>query len=502
MQPPERPSAASARASLLAFTRYTFPAYLADPAHELLAEVLDAVVAGSVARLMIFAPPQHGKSELASVRLPAYWLGRRPEDPVILTSYAASLADSKSRQARQIVEGLDFAELFAGVTTRRDSRAVDHWELDGRRGGMLAAGVGGAITGHGGLLGIIDDPLENWEQAQSQTIREKCWEWYRTTFRTRIWEHGAIILIMTRWHEDDLAGRLLREQRGEWSVLRLPAVAESQPERDANNTRLGLPIAQPDPLQRLPGDPLCPRRFSRDALDQLRRDIGTLAWHGQYQGVPIAPEGNRFKRSWFTLVEAAPVRAERVRYWDRASTDGAGDYTVGLLMARSQAGLYFVEDVVRGQWSSGMRDDVMRATAKRDAELYDGEVTQVVEQEPGSAGKDSAQSAIRMLAGHAVFAERATGSKEVRAEPFAAQAEANNVRLVRDRDGRRWNAAYLEEITAFPNGSNDDQVDGSSGAFNRLARSAVQETSLENWSDIYSTPRPQIGGGVHGGRCD
>ncbi len=132
-----------ARTSLLSFTRFTFPQYIPDPAHELLAEALDAVVAGTVSRMMIFAPPQQGKSELAKVRLPAYWLGRRPDEPVILTSYAASLAESKSRQARQIVEGVDFAELFPGVTTRRDSRAVDHWELNGQRGGMLAAGVGG-----------------------------------------------------------------------------------------------------------------------------------------------------------------------------------------------------------------------------------------------------------------------------------------------------------------------------------------------------------------------
>src|SRR5262249_9781411 len=121
-----------ARNDLLAFTGYTMSAYQAEPAHALIARAIDAVVAGELERLMIFAPPQHGKSELASVRLPAYWLGKRPEDPVILCSYAASLAESKSRQARQIVESARFAKLFPGITTRRDSRAVDHWQLDGR----------------------------------------------------------------------------------------------------------------------------------------------------------------------------------------------------------------------------------------------------------------------------------------------------------------------------------------------------------------------------------
>jgi len=264
---------------------------------------------------MIFAPPQHGKSELASVRLPAFWLGHRPNEPVILASYGASLAENKSRQAREIVESAEYQELFPGITTRRDSRAVNHWQLAApHRGSMLAVGVGGPITGHGAMLGIIDDPFENWEQAQSQTIRDKVWEWWRTTFRTRIWEGGAIVLIMTRWHEDDLAGRLLQEQADRWVVLRLPALAETQEERDENDRRLGLPTGQPDPLGREPGEPLCPKRFSRSALEELRRDVGPVAWAAEYQGVPRAPEGNRFKRHWFPIVDAAPAMARRVRY--------------------------------------------------------------------------------------------------------------------------------------------------------------------------------------------
>src|SRR5262249_40793553 len=201
-----------------------------------------------------------------------------------------------------------------------DSGAVDEWHLDGRRGYLKAAGVGGPITGHGGLLGIIDDPLENWEQAQSQVIRDKIWDWFRTTFRTRIWEDGSIVLVQTRWHEDDLAGRLLLEQRGQWQILRLPALAETQVERNFNNTLLGLPPDQPDPLGREPGEPLCPQRYSREALEDLRKDVGSLAWHGQYQGAPRSPEGNRFKRHWFPIVDAAPAELTRVRYWDKAGT--------------------------------------------------------------------------------------------------------------------------------------------------------------------------------------
>jgi predicted phage terminase large subunit-like protein len=467
---PSRTPLGLARNGLLPFTTYTFPSYRPDPAHRYLARALDAIVAGEIHRLMIFAPPQHGKSELASVRLPAYWLGRRPDDPVILASYAAPLAHSKSRQARQIVESVEFAELFPGLSTRRDSRAVDHWELADRRGGLLAVGVGGPVTGYGGLLGIIDDPLENWAQAQSQTIRDNIWEWWRTTFRTRIWDGGAIVLIMTRWHEDDLAGRLLQDQPGQWDVLRLPAVAETQAERDDNDRRLGLSAGTLDPLGRTPGDPLCPSRFPRQALDQVQRDVGSQAWHSLYQGVPRPPEGNRFKRTWFEIVgptEWPPLVATRVRYWDKAGTAGGGCYTAGVLMARVADGYWLIEDVVRGQWSAGERDAMMLRTAQADAARSGSnhDVMIWVEQEPGSGGKESAESSVRLLAGFPVFIERVTGSKETRAEPFAAQAEAGNVHIVR----AAWNGDYLDEVLSFPSGRYSDQLDATSGAFNKLA---------------------------------
>lgn len=252
---------------------------------------------------MVFAPPQHGKSECCSVRLPAYWLGRRPDAPVILSSYAASLAEDKSRQVRQIIESDQYARLFPGIHTQPDSRARNLWHLEGRRGKMLAVGVGGPVTGHGGLLGLIDDPVENWEQAQSKTYRDRAWDWYRATFRTRIWEGGAIVLVMTRWHKDDLAGRLLADQASEWTVLRLPALAEAQEERDEAARVLGLPQGEPDPLGREAGEPLCPQRFSSAELQLLRRDVGPLAWPAEYQGVPREAEGAVFKRSWFGRYE-------------------------------------------------------------------------------------------------------------------------------------------------------------------------------------------------------
>lgn len=411
---------------------------------------------------MIFAPPQHGKSELVSVRLPAFWLARRPDEPVLLSSYAADLAYSKSRQAREIVESEGFKVLFPGMATSRDSRAVNEWHLAGRRGYMKAVGVGGPVTGHGAPIGIIDDPFENWEQAQSQTHRDRVWDWYRGTFRTRIWEGGAIVLIMTRWHEDDLAGRLLEQDAGAWTVLRLPALAESQAERDTNNTKMHLPVGLLDPLGREPGAALCPGRYSSAALGELKADVGSLVWSAEYQGAPTLPEGGMFKREWFKIVDAAPAEGRAVRYWDKAGSADAGDFSAGVRMVKGPDNLYYITNVVRGQWSSGGRNAIMEQTAE-----LDGIGTVIwVEQEPGSGGKESAELSIKLLAGFPVHREPVTGEKWVRAMPLAAQCEAGNVRLVRGP----WNGPFIEELTGFPTGTHDDQVDAASGAFNKLAR--------------------------------
>ncbi|MBU2051566.1 MAG: terminase family protein [Gammaproteobacteria bacterium] len=287
-----------ARLNLTDFSCYTYPAYVPEPAHRLIAAYLERVERGAVARLMIVAPPQHGKSELASVRFTAWVLGRHPQWPFILTSYAADLALDKSRQARQVVESGAYSRLFPGCSTAGDSRAVDHWRIAGEPGGLKAAGVGGPITGFGAMVGLIDDPVKNAEEAASATYRQKAKSWYETVFQTRLWEHSRQVLIMTRWHEDDLAGWLLRTQKGQWTVLRLPALAETDDERAQANARLGTTDTA-DPLARAPGEALCPGRFSRATLEARRDTMSPAAWAALYQGVPAPPTGAIFKRDWW-----------------------------------------------------------------------------------------------------------------------------------------------------------------------------------------------------------
>lgn len=446
----------------------------------MIAAHLDRVVAGELRRLIIVAPPQHGKSELTSVRLPAYWLGRRPNDPIILASYGAELAESKGRQARDIVESGEYRALFGGlrageietVEVRPDLRAVQRWQLKPpHRGGMISVGVGGPVTGHGAQLGIIDDPHENWEEAQSETMRRRIWEWYKGTFRTRIWENGAIILMMTRWHEDDLVGKLLKEQPGQWTLLRLPAIAETQEERDENNRHMGLPLGEADPLGRAAGEALAPQRYSAEGLASIRADVGTMVFGAEYQGSPRAPEGNLIKREWLRITTAAaPAVAWRVRYWDKAAST-KGKRSAGVRLALTLDGRVIVEHVVCGWWTTKDRRQIMLQTAQLDGKgIYIG-----IEQEPGSSGVDSVQDEIRLLAGYPVFADRPSGDKTVRMMPFIAQAEGLNVELMTGD----WNQTYIDELVAVPTGFYRDQADATAGAYNR----AVELRDLELGQD-------------------
>ncbi len=473
------------RSRLIDFTTYTFPGYKPDPVHHLIASTLDKVADGEIRRLLINIPPQHGKSELASIRLPAYWLGKRPNDPVIIASYAADLAERMSRESRTVVESGEYRALFgdlraidvAPIITRRDSRAVNEWGLAyPYRGRVRAIGVGGGLTGFPGALAIIDDPLKDWKEAQSLTIRDAVWEWYQSVLRTRMGEHGAIIVIQTRWHEDDLTGRLLKNYPGVWTLLRLPAKAETQEERDHNNEFLGQPLGQPDPLGRKPGETLSPSRFSQAAIDEIQREVGSVVWASLYQGVPRAVEGNRIKREWLSRIQRArPVDVQgRVRYWDKAGTAGSGAWTAGVLMAKGVDGKIYIEDVVRGQWSALERESIMKQTAQLDAQItgspYDVDI--YIEQEPGSGGKESAEATVRNLIGFNIYKDQPTGDKDTRLEPFAAQAEAGNIILLEGK----WNRDYIEEMVAVPNSQYRDQADATAGAFNKLALAAVPIT--------------------------
>lgn len=401
---------------------------------------------GILKRVLVTMPPRHGKSELCSVRFPAWYLGRNPDQRIIIASYAADLAERFSRQVRGVILGDRFPAIFPGVAVAQDSRSVATWDLAGRRGGLKAVGVGGPVTGHGANCLLIDDPVKNRAEAQSEVYRNSIWDWYTSTAYTRLEDGGAVILIMTRWHEDDLMGRILNaEAAGDthegWHVLHMPAVDDQ-------------------------GRALWPEKYGEEALRTIRETIGEYDWSALYLGNPVPREGAMFNVSRVETVSVAPAGLRCVRAWDMAATPGGGDYTVGVRMDGPDAdGVYYVVNIVRGQWSTDRRNAIIRETAASDGDAC----WQLFPIDPGSAGVDAARAVTRMLAGHRVRSERVTGPKESRAEPYAAAVGEGHVKLVR----APWNMSYLSELQSFPLGAHDDQVDASSDAYTELTRKRV-----------------------------
>lgn len=420
-----------------------------------IARVLIRVANGELKRVMIFAPPRHGKSELFSRLFPAYYLTLFPDRWAGYNSYAAELAYTLSRSSRENY-------LSGGGVIRDSAAAVKHWETIAG-GGLWAAGVGGPITGKGFHLGGIDDPIKNAEEAQSEIVNQNHRNWYQSTFYTREEPGGAIGVMATRWNEMDLPGWLLAQEYEEepehWHIVCLEAIKEEQPMEIP-------PTCTLEPDDREIGEALCPERYSVEKLRKIEKRIGPYYWNALYRQRPAPREGGLFKLSDLAHeVGAAPTEARRVRYWDLGGSDSTkADYSVGCLMAE-HGGIYYVEDVQRGQWSPGDRNQKIKDTAETDLEKY-GVIPTWIEKVPGLA-VEVIDNIVKFMAGFKVHTEMAKADKETRADPLASQCEGKNVRVVK----APWNVSFRTELAAFPHGAHDDQVDAASGAFSKLARS-------------------------------
>jgi predicted phage terminase large subunit-like protein len=414
---------------------------------ERLCNALEAVERGELDRLMVFMPPRHGKSEVCSKKFPAWYEGRNPDKEIILSSYAADLAYDFSRIARDTLRERG-TELW-GVKVSSDSSAVGRWGIEGKRGGCVAAGVGGPITGRGAHVGIIDDPFKNAEEAASQTIRDKVWEWYRSTFRTRLAPGGAIVLVMTRWHEDDLAGRLIAEMQAggeQWVIIEMQAEAE-----------------EGDPLGRAIGETLWPEHgFDKAWAEATKVAVGSYFWQALYQQRPSPPEGEMLKRGWWKYYKAIPNDLQEIiQSWDMTFKDSDGsDYVTGGVWGRKGADKYLL-DQVRGRMDFPATLAAVRAlTAK-----WPRARAKLVED------KANGPAVIAMLKREipGLIAVEPQGSKVARVAAVSPDVEAGNVYLP-DPTIAPWVNDFVEECAAFPNGKHDDQVDQMSQALLRFAQ--------------------------------
>ncbi len=417
---------ADARDNLAFFLEYESQGAWKRADHlELLCNKLEEIEKGNLNKLMVFMPPRHGKSEVVSKKFPAWYLGRNPEKEMIISGYAADLAYDFSRIARNTLR--DNGHIF-NQKLASDSSAVKRWNIEGHRGGLAAAGVGGPITGRGAHVAIIDDPVKNWEEAASETIREKIWNWYQTTLRTRLTPDGAIVLVMTRWHEDDLAGRLLKQEAEKWEVISFPAIATEK-----------------DILGREPGEALWPERYNLDSLIDVKETLFSRRWLSLYQQKPRTDvEGALWNYDMFNYIDSYPDLQRIVVAVDPAvSNKSDSDETGVIVVGKDYSGqAYVLEDRTIKSSPNGWARKVVSGYHKFEADRVVGEVNQ---------GGDMVESTVRTVDNIVSYkAVRATRGKQIRAEPVAALYEQGKVFHMRGLE------ELEDELTTWdPETSND-----------------------------------------------
>lgn len=419
---------------------------------------LEAVTAGDIQFLMMTVPPGMMKS-LVMVFWTAWEWGPvdRPDIQVLATSYSQPNVLRDNMKLRRLVESDKFQMLWP-LKLRDDQNAKGKFENTGS--GFSEARPFSSMTGGRGDRVKIDDPHST-ETAESDTERQTAVRIFREGISDRLNDvtKSAIVIIMQRLHEQDVAGVALQLDIG-FVHLNLPM--EFEPERKCQTYVKGKLFFE-DPRTE-DGELLFPERFPAEEIERLKRAKGSYAYSGQYQQRPAPRSGGMFQRGDFEIVDAVPAGAKRCRAWDFAATQQKPgkqpDWTVGLRMAY-HGGIFYVEDVRRDRWSPADVENNLKSTATQDGLL----VRIRMPEDPGAAGKSDAATKIKLLAGYNVTAVRPTGEKTVRAKPASAQAEAGNVKLVRGI----WNETFLDEVCSFPNAQHDDQVDAFADALNELA---------------------------------
>lgn len=439
------------RRRLLPFIMKANPSYQPGWVHRLICAKLEKfaqdIVDKKSPRLMLFMPPRHGKSEIASRTFPAWYLGNNPSHEVIACSYASNLALKFSRKARGLVREQNFRNIF-GVELDKDQQSAENW-LTTEGGGYMPAGVQGPITGNGAHLGIIDDPVKNRDEAESSTVRESIKDWYTSTFYTRLAPGGGVLVILTRWHDDDLAGWQLKEMfdgnGDDWEVVKFPAVAtEDEPYRKK-------------------GEALHPDRYPIEALNRIKKVVGPRDWNSLYQQNPVADEGEYFTRDMLKYYRTVdlPDKSELTFYtaWDFAiGKKESNDWTVGLTVAFDRQDRIFIVDVVRGRWDA--------------YEIVEKILDNFETWRPMHVGLEKGQIAMalgphleRRIAERNLYAfpydEKhllKTGKQDKEARARSIQGRMRQGRVFFPEEAT-WTQELINELLRFPSGIHDDQVD-------------------------------------------
>lgn len=421
-----------------------WPSFALARHHEQIVAKLEAVERGDISRLMIFLPPRHGKSLIASSLFPAWYFGRHPERHVIFTTYGQELSDDFGRRVRNFIVDDVHQAVFPNCRLSDDSAAAHRFNTTAG-GAYYAVGRGGPITGRGANLLLIDDPIKDREEANSETTRKLLHDWYAYVAYPRLMPGAAVIIIQTRWHEDDLAGRLLREHTSEkWAVLSLPAIAEH------------------DEGFRQEGDALWPEWFPLEDLNRKRETVGGAAWASLYQQRPAAAEGAIFKREWWRSYSGLPQFSQIVQSWDTAFKKGAEtSYSVCTTWGLAENG-HFLLSV----WRNRVEFPELRRTLIALAEQWKPSAILVEDRASGQSLLQELKSATTLP----VLAIRADSDKLSRAQAVTPLVEGGRVFIP---ESAPWLRDYMDELAAFPMGNYDDAVDSTTQALNYLRERQV-----------------------------
>ena len=433
--------AEKSRRSFAYFIKQVKPDYEFNWHHLTIIDALQRLAERKYQRLIVMCPPRHGKSELVSVLFPAWCFVRNSSEHIIVASYALGLASRMNRECQRILSGDDFKYLFPNIYFAKDTepgaiRTNERFDIVGG-GHYVASGVGGGITGVGATIGIIDDPVKNNEEADSMTYREKAWEWYTTTFTTRFERNAVEVVCQTRWHEDDLTGRILERKKNGTEVIRLPAICEGPEENRAI------------------GEALWPHWYSREWLLEKQAENGSRAWNALYQQRPAPDEGSIIKKEWFQYYNPREYKIEGKRvnfYFDTAYTNNEkNDPTAGIAYIKENSDLYVLECAAEWLDFGQQMKFVSEFTARNGYTA-----SSIIRVEPKATGITLVGEMRRLTGLNIKEGEQPKGDKIARANRCQGTIEGGRIFLPKGMD---WVGQFLDECAAFNNAAHDDRVD-------------------------------------------
>ncbi len=461
-----------AKEDFISFVNLMWPSFISGRHHQKMASAFERVASGELKRLIINMPPRHTKSEFASYLLPAWFLGKYPEKKVIQTAHTAELAVGFGRKVRNLIQSEDFQNVFSGITLSSDSKAAGRWNTN-KRGDYFAIGVGGAVTGKGADLLIIDDPHSEQDAQQGQfnpEVYDRVYEWYTSGPRQRLQPGGAIIVVMTRWSLRDLTGQIMKStgnKKGmdEWEVIEFPAIMPS-------------------------GKPLWPEFWSMDELDALKAELPPTKWNAQYQQNPTSEEGALIKREWWREWDRPnPPPCEIIlQSWDTAFLKTQrSDYSA----CTTWGVFYHPDDTGRSQPNLIMLDAYKEKLEFPDLKraAYD----KYMEYEPDQMIVEKKASGAPLI-----FELRAMGIPVTEFTPSRGQDKIARANAVTDlfasgsiwHPPTQWAHEVIEECAAFPSGEHDDYVDSTTQALLRFRQGGWVKAESDDWDDEPKYQRP------------